>query len=88
MLGSEVKWVLEALSFALPAPTDRRNVQFIMIWQVLLQRDAGMEPQGSVGQQGWDGEGLQVKAHGIQVASGKSATKSTASRQTLQVSLS
>lgn len=58
-----------------------------MIWQVLLQRDPLMEHWGFMGQQGWNGEELQVEVRVIQVAAGKSATKNTRGSQALQVSL-
>lgn len=68
-------------------PTDSQNAQFIMIWQALLQRDPQMEQWGSMGQQGWNGEKLQVEVCVIQVAAGKSATKNMIGSQTLQGSL-
>ena len=68
-------------------PTDSQNAQFIMIWQALLQRDPPMEQWGSMGQQRWNREELQVEVRVIQVAAGKSATENTRGSQALQVSL-
>lgn len=46
-----------------------------------------MEQWGSMGQQGWNREKLQVEVRVIQVAAGKSATKNMTGSQALQVSL-